>query len=162
MLQLRRRVARHGRPLAFVEPAPSGGNRGRDPDVEVAMNLVDHRTCGASDSLPAPVSISLDRWSRDQLDVATTALIVLDHAGRIVAMSPTAARWFGVSAWQVRGRALLGELGWAIGPVATERVAEFLGSTVRAAATRAVGRRGSAVDLELLRGRDRVYLSLGV
>ena len=127
------------------------------------MNLIDDRSCVELRTARVTAPVELDRWSLGELDAATTAVIVLDHGGLIVATSPTAARWLGVSAWQVRGRALLGELRWALGDVASQRVAEFLRAdrgTVPATTTRASGRRGPPVDLELVRGRDRIYLTL--
>ena len=61
----------------------------------------------------------LDALGERELAARTDALIALDADGRIVALSAGAARWAGVSAWQARGRSLLGELAWLFGAAAT-------------------------------------------
>ncbi len=126
------------------------------------MNTSDDRSCPALATLTVSLPVAFDRWSAAELEAATPALIALDRAGRIVAVSARAARWMGVLAWQVRGRELLAELRWALGDVAAQRVAEILRGGPPSASTRAAGRRGAPVDLELVRGRDRLYLTLAV
>lgn len=107
--------------------------------------------------------VELDRLTLADLEGSEHAVIALDDEGRVVAMSPPAARWFGVAAWQARGRALVRELGWRLG-AASDAVAGFLGSSARFASVPVPARhtqqaRG-ATQVALLRGDRRMYLAL--
>jgi hypothetical protein len=100
-----------------------------------------------------------------QLPAGATArpLIVLDAAGSVVDLNEAAARWAGVSAWQLRGRALARELTWAFGADAAREISAFLVDSAPSARVHAVGhRRGHAVeaDVELCRDHDRVWLAI--
>ncbi len=138
------------------------GNEGPARDISSAMNIADDRCTAGPRTAWAIGATGLDRWSRDQLDAATSAMIVLDHAGRVVATSPSAARWLGVAAWQLRGRELAAELRWALGDVAVHQVTEHLRAATPCATVEVSGRRGPAVAVDLVRGRDRVYLTLAL
>jgi PAS domain-containing protein len=87
--------------------------------------------------------VDLDRLTLTDLEGSSHAVVALDDEGRIVAMSQSAARWFGVTAWQARGRALVRELGWRLG-AATEAIAGFLGSPARFASVRVPPHRATA------------------
>ena len=104
---------------------------------------------------------ALDELTDAELAATPLALIALDADGRVVAISPSAARWAGVAAWQVRGRALLGELGWLFGADATRRLADLLASPPPCATLRAHRRDGTDVELTLSRGDRRIYLAVG-
>lgn len=113
----------------------------------------------------APWSLGqhLDALSPDELARLDDPVIALDAAGQIVAITPAAARWIGVAAWQARGRTLTRELAWRFGADATSAIAEFSSatapcSTVRAAADRAHQRPGA--EVALVRGDRRIYLTL--
>lgn len=92
---------------------------------------------------------------------ADPAVITVDGDGRIEAVSPRAARWLGVSAWQVRGRALA-ELGWALGPAALVQVAEMVRGGAPTATVRVTGRRERTTTLVLSRAGGRAHLTLAV
>ncbi len=106
--------------------------------------------------------VDLDRLTVTDLEGSTHAVVALDDDGRIVAMSQPAARWFGVTAWQARGRALVRELGWRLG-AATDAIAGFLASPAPFASVRVPPRRATvrtSTQVALLRGRGRWYVAL--
>ncbi len=106
------------------------------------------------------MNTALDELTDVELAVTPQALIALDADGRVVAISPSAARWAGVSAWQVRGRALLGELGWLFGADAARRLADLLAAAAPCATLRAHRRDGTDAELTLWRGDRRIYLAV--
>ncbi|MBP8808091.1 MAG: hypothetical protein KBG48_35435 [Kofleriaceae bacterium] len=106
--------------------------------------------------------VDLDRLTLTDLEGSSHAVVALDDDGRIVAMSQPAARWFGVTAWQARGRALVRELGWRLG-AATEAIGGFLGSPARFASVRVPPHRATvrtSTQVALLRGTGRWYVAL--
>jgi|GEM_PF-2788513 len=106
--------------------------------------------------------IVLDELTEAELTRASFSIIALDGDGRVVATSASAARWAGVTAWQLRGRELTRELAWRLGEDATLRLVAFLNGSRASATLRVAGRRGSAdADLTVLRGASRRYLVLG-
>ena len=117
------------------------------------------RTCDE----PRRLGQRLDAMSPDELARLDDAVIALDADGHIVAITPAAARWIGVAAWQARGRTLTRELAWRFGKAATAAIAAFSGdtapiSTVHAAPDPADQRPAAAVAL--VRGDRRIYLAL--
>ncbi|MBK7078032.1 MAG: hypothetical protein IPH44_37780 [Myxococcales bacterium] len=117
------------------------------------------RTCDE----PRRLGQRLDAMSPDELARLDDAVIALDADGHIVAITPAAARWIGVAAWQARGRTLTRELAWRFGKAATAAIAAFSGdtapiSTVHAAPDPTHQRPAAAVAL--VRGDRRIYLAL--
>ncbi len=117
------------------------------------------RTCDE----PRRLGQCLDAMSPDELARLDDAVIALDAEGHIVAITPAAARWIGVAAWQARGRTLTRELAWRFGQAATAAIAAFSGdtapiSTIHAAPDLTHQRPAAAVAL--VRGDRRIYLAL--
>lgn len=100
----------------------------------------------------------LDALSDAELAARPDNLIALDGDGRISALSAGAARWAGISAWQARGRSLIGELSWLFGPAATAHLANLLAGCTGGTLA-ADGKRGP-VTLTLVRGATRSYLAI--
>jgi hypothetical protein len=107
--------------------------------------------------------VELDRVPVSDWHRVLERLLAIDAAGVVVAMSPSAATWANVTAWQVRGRHLLRELHWVFGRAATERILAFARSSDTVAVVAATGghRRATGVaELRLLRGRERIYITV--
>jgi hypothetical protein len=84
--------------------------------------------------------------------------IILDADGSVVEMSPEAAAWAGVSAWQARGRTLARELAWLFGVDASRAIEAFLGGDAATERVHAVGqRRGHAIEADVVLCRDRAH-----
>ncbi len=91
--------------------------------------------------------------------------ITLDAGGRVVEISPAAARWAGVSMWQTRGRQLARELPWIFGAEASRRIDAFLAGGAPTATVHAIGlRRGHPVEADIVLRRacrgERIELAI--
>lgn len=117
------------------------------------------RTCNE----PRRLGQCLDAMSPDELARLDDAVIALDPEGHIVAITPAAARWIGVAAWQARGRTLTRELGWRFGKDATAAIAAFSDDTAPLSTIHAapdLTHQRPAAEVALVRGDRRIYLAL--
>lgn len=112
-------------------------------------------------TVPRWRAVDLDQLTADELARLDQPVIALDAAGRIEALTPAAARWVGVTAWQARGRSLARELAWRFGASAAAAIDAFVGDHTATTTVHAeAARQRPAGEIALVRGDRRIYLTL--